>query len=113
MRGRTILISVASVALATALGGGNGALRSIAPLSSAGAAQVRLPTGCTHGGRDFHNHGPEGRKRIAIGFDDGPSDYTSKVLAVLRRFGAHATFFEIGQNTTGRAAVMKSILAQG
>lgn len=113
MRARAIVISVTSVALAAALAGGTGALTSVAPLASAGAAQVMLPIGCTHGGRDFRTHGPRKRKRIAIGFDDGPSDYTPKVLAVLRRFGAHATFFEIGQETAGRAAIMKRILAQG
>ena len=37
-----------------------------------------LPTGCTHGGAPFVTHGPRGRKRIAIGFDDGPSDYTPR-----------------------------------
>jgi peptidoglycan-N-acetylglucosamine deacetylase len=112
MRGRAILISLASLAVAIALGGG-GALPSVAPLASAGAAPVVLPTGCTHGGRDFRTHGPSHKKRIAIGFDDGPSDYTPQVLSALRRFGAHATFFEIGQETAGRAAVMRSILAQG
>jgi peptidoglycan/xylan/chitin deacetylase (PgdA/CDA1 family) len=113
MRGRAILIGLVSIALAAAPGGGGGALTSVAPLARAGAAQVTLPTGCTHGGRDFRTHGPRGRKRIAIGFDDGPSDYTPKILAVLRRFDSHATFFEIGQEMSGRAAVMKSILAQG
>ncbi len=77
------------------------------------AAQTTLPIGCTHGGAHFVTHGPRGRKRIAIGFDDGPSNYTTQVLRVLRRFDAHATFFEIGQETTGRAAVMRKVLAQG
>ncbi len=50
----------------------------------------------------FRTHGPRRKKRIAIGFDDGPSDYTLSVLRVLRRFDSHATFFEIGQETPGR-----------
>jgi peptidoglycan/xylan/chitin deacetylase (PgdA/CDA1 family) len=74
---------------------------------------VELPIGCTHGGAPFHTHGPRGRKRIAIGFDDGPSVYTTRVLRVLREFDSHATFFEIGQQTSGRAAIMKKILSQG
>jgi peptidoglycan-N-acetylglucosamine deacetylase len=72
-----------------------------------------LPTGCGHGGAHFVTAGPQGRKRIAIGFDDGPSDYTQQVLRVLRRFDSHATFFEIGQETSGRATVMNKILGQG
>ena len=72
-----------------------------------------MPRGCTHGGAHFVTNGPHGRKRIAIGFDDGPSDYTRSVLRVLRRFDSHATFFEIGQEVSGRAGIMKKILRQG
>jgi peptidoglycan/xylan/chitin deacetylase (PgdA/CDA1 family) len=72
-----------------------------------------LPIGCGHGGAHFVTNGPRGRKRIAIGFDDGPSDYTEQILRVLRRFDSHATFFEIGQETPGRTSIMKKILRQG
>ncbi|WP_199829204.1 polysaccharide deacetylase family protein [Streptomyces rimosus] len=45
---------------------------------------------------------PAGRaavKRVYLTFDDGPSPrYTARILAVLARYGAHATFFELGQN---------------
>lgn len=37
-----------------------------------------------------------GRKVIALTFDDGPGPYTPQVLAVLRRYGVPATFFEVG-----------------
>jgi peptidoglycan-N-acetylglucosamine deacetylase len=33
---------------------------------------------------------------VALTFDDGPGPYTERVLAVLRRYGAHATFFVVG-----------------
>lgn len=111
MRGRVILIGLASIALA-APGGSAIARRPDPPRPRAGGKPI-LPTGCTHGGAPFVTHGPEGRKRIAIGFDDGPSDYTPRVLRILRRFDSHATFFEVGQETAGRAATMKQILAQG
>jgi peptidoglycan/xylan/chitin deacetylase (PgdA/CDA1 family) len=101
MRGRTLFISGLTSAVMTAA------------CATGAAAQTTLPIGCTHGGAAFRTHGPRGRKRIAIGFDDGPSAYTTRVLRVLRRFDAHATFFEIGQETAGRAAVMKKVLAQG
>jgi peptidoglycan-N-acetylglucosamine deacetylase len=117
MRARVALIALASVALATASGGGSAA----APRSPGhrsrptGPEQGRtaLPIGCTHGGAPFHTHGGRGRKRIAIGFDDGPGDYTLRILRVLRQFDSRATFFEIGQETPGRAATMRRILAQG
>jgi peptidoglycan/xylan/chitin deacetylase (PgdA/CDA1 family) len=33
---------------------------------------------------------------VALTFDDGPSPYTSRILRILRRDGAHATFFDVG-----------------
>jgi peptidoglycan-N-acetylglucosamine deacetylase len=98
MRGRAAFIVLASLALTSV---------------PAGGSTTTLPTGCTHGGAPFHTHGPRGRKRIAIGFDDGPSGYTLRVLRVLRQFDSRATFFEIGQEISGRAAIMRKILAQG
>jgi peptidoglycan/xylan/chitin deacetylase (PgdA/CDA1 family) len=111
MRARAIFIALASIVLTAAPGGAALARRGTARARP--DTQVTLPTGCTHGGAPFVTHGPRGRKRIAIGFDDGPSDYTQQVLRVLRRFDSHATFFEIGQETSGRAEVMKKILRQG
>lgn len=33
---------------------------------------------------------------VAVTFDDGPSPYTTQLLSILRRNGAHATFFDVG-----------------
>jgi peptidoglycan/xylan/chitin deacetylase (PgdA/CDA1 family) len=33
---------------------------------------------------------------VALTFDDGPSPYTMQLLRILRRNGAHATFFDVG-----------------
>jgi peptidoglycan-N-acetylglucosamine deacetylase len=110
MKGRALLIALASVALA-ALPAGTTAAGRRASWPDAGGAT--LPIGCGHGGPPFRTHGPRGRKRIAIGFDDGPSDDTLKVLRVLRQYDSHATFFEIGREVRGRAAIMKKVLAQG
>src|SRR5215471_5480900 len=112
MRGRMIFIALASIALAAAPAG-SAIARGGSGSRGRPSGAPTLPTGCTHGGAPFVTHGPRRRKRIAIGFDDGPSAYTTSVLRVLRRFDAHATFFEIGQETAGRASTMKKILAQG
>jgi peptidoglycan/xylan/chitin deacetylase (PgdA/CDA1 family) len=40
---------------------------------------------------------PDGRKLLALTFDDGPSPNTEKVLDVFRRHGGHATFFVLGE----------------
>jgi peptidoglycan-N-acetylglucosamine deacetylase len=111
MRARVTFIAMAVATLAV-LPGGAAARRSSVSRPRVGAKSI-MPTGCTHGGSHFVTNGQRGRKRIAIGFDDGPSDYTAGVLRVLRRFDSHATFFEIGQETSGRAEIMKKILRQG
>jgi len=33
---------------------------------------------------------------VALTFDDGPGPYTERLLRILRRQGAHATFFDVG-----------------
>jgi len=39
------------------------------------------------------------RRMVALSFDDGPNPrYTPAVLAMLRRVGAHATFFDTGEH---------------
>jgi peptidoglycan/xylan/chitin deacetylase (PgdA/CDA1 family) len=50
---------------------------------------------------------------VALGFDDGPSPYTERVLRTLRANHAHATFFEIGRLVPGHHAVMQRILREG
>jgi peptidoglycan/xylan/chitin deacetylase (PgdA/CDA1 family) len=45
----------------------------------------------------FHPSGPARSPRaVALTFDDGPSRYTRRVLAVLERMHARATFFVVG-----------------
>jgi len=45
----------------------------------------------------FGNELPQ--KTIALTFDDGPHPrYTDQVLAILKKYGLHAVFFEIGKN---------------
>jgi peptidoglycan/xylan/chitin deacetylase (PgdA/CDA1 family) len=111
------LTLVAATTTVTAIGRRSRPARALSPAAAEAPARdaptAGLPTGCTRGGPHFHTHGPRGKKSIAIGFDDGPGDYTPKVLRVLRDFNSHATFFEIGQETSGRATVMKKILRQG
>ncbi len=53
------------------------------------------------------------RREIALTFDDGPSIYTPRLMAVLRHFHAPATFFEIGQQIPRRAATTRSQSAAG
>ncbi len=50
---------------------------------------------------------------IAITFDDGPSENTSKILYVLEKYNAKATFFCIGKNIEAFPQIAKQIFEDG
>ena len=56
---------------------------------------------------------PPGRKLVALTIDDAPSDYTRDILTVLREHDAHATFFVIGGQVSGREGVLREIVRGG
>ncbi|HEY7455998.1 MAG TPA: polysaccharide deacetylase family protein [Solirubrobacterales bacterium] len=71
------------------------------------------PVGCTGGSAGLHRNGPRDGRSVALTFDDGPSSYTDTFLDVLRDKHARGTFFEVGQEMSGRAATMRRILREG
>ncbi len=54
-----------------------------------------------------------GKKFVALTFDDGPNAYTPIVLADLQRYNARATFFVVGKKCQENPDMLKDILAQG
>lgn len=44
----------------------------------------------------------DGRKYVALTFDDGPGKFTNELLATLKEKNVRATFFILGQNVSGR-----------
>ncbi len=51
---------------------------------------------------------------IALTFDDGPNkDYTPKVLTLLRKHNAKATFFCIGENVKNHPNILNKIINEG
>jgi len=55
----------------------------------------------------------ENQKKIAITFDDGPSEFTLEVLDLLKRHNAKATFFCIGKNVEKYPTIVKKIIEEG
>lgn len=52
---------------------------------------------------------PLAQKVVALTFDDGPSArYTPQILDILRKEGAHATFFLIGQEALRQPALVRA-----
>jgi peptidoglycan/xylan/chitin deacetylase (PgdA/CDA1 family) len=51
---------------------------------------------------------------VALTIDDAPDDHTTgAILAELRRHGARATFFLIGEQVRGREGVVRRLVAEG
>src|SRR5690348_3021079 len=51
---------------------------------------------------------------IALTFDDGPDPrWTPQILAILNRYHAHATFFQIGSRVNQYPSLSRRILATG
>jgi peptidoglycan-N-acetylglucosamine deacetylase len=46
-----------------------------------------------------------GRRDVALTFDDGPGPFTARIVAILRRERAPATFFQIGRQIAAEAGV--------
>ncbi|HZE21522.1 MAG TPA: polysaccharide deacetylase family protein, partial [Desulfobaccales bacterium] len=58
--------------------------------------------------------GPSTEKAVALTFDDGPSPrFTPQILALLKRYGAHGTFFVIGHKTEQYPWLVRAELANG
>ncbi|MGQ9779712.1 MAG: polysaccharide deacetylase family protein [Bacillota bacterium] len=59
-------------------------------------------------------HGFTKERLVALTFDDGPDPrFTPAVLAVLHRYGAHATFFVVGSNVRRWPELLRAEVAAG
>jgi peptidoglycan/xylan/chitin deacetylase (PgdA/CDA1 family) len=61
----------------------------------------------------FCHNSLETEKKIALTFDDGPSEFTLEVLELLKKYNAKATFFCIGKNIEKYPAIVKQIITEG
>lgn len=58
-------------------------------------------------------HGPSTRQQIALTFDDGPTEMTLGILAILRRHSVAATFFCIGQRVNQLPDIVRQAQSEG
>ncbi|WPO80154.1 polysaccharide deacetylase family protein [Flavobacterium sp. KACC 22761] len=61
----------------------------------------------------FCNNPSETEKKIALTFDDGPSEFTLEVLELLKKNNAKATFFCIGKNIEKHPEILQKIISEG
>lgn len=57
--------------------------------------------------------GPSTGRAIALTFDDGPSESTPEILALLDRYGARATFFQCGANVERLPEIARKVSRAG
>lgn len=63
--------------------------------------------------KTFCSNPSETQKKIALTFDDGPSEFTLEVLALLKKYNVKATFFCIGKNIEKHPEIIKQIIEEG
>jgi peptidoglycan/xylan/chitin deacetylase (PgdA/CDA1 family) len=59
------------------------------------------------------NRGGKPDKVVALTIDDAPSEYTREILALLQENDAHATFFIIGGQVSGREEILQEMVRAG
>ncbi len=73
----------------------------------------RRVIGCTGGTPTVVYHGHRTSPLVALSFDDGPGHLTPRVLSILNRLHARATFFEEGGHVAQHERLMRQILSSG
>ncbi|HZP81579.1 MAG TPA: polysaccharide deacetylase family protein [Chthonomonadaceae bacterium] len=59
-------------------------------------------------------HGTRAQPEIALTFDDGPHIQSrAQILDILKRYGAHATFFDVGRRMAENPELVRRTLAEG
>jgi len=53
------------------------------------------------------------KKTVYLTFDDGPNEYTGKILDILKKYDSKATFFMLNQNMKAYPDIVKRIVAEG
>lgn len=74
---------------------------------------VGVPSSQMFGPSLVRKAGGTGPPRVALTFDDGPSESTPAVLETLARHGARATFFQVGSNARRLPEIARRVAAEG
>lgn len=59
------------------------------------------------------NPSPKDGQYMALTFDDGPSEYTPKILDILKEKGVHATFYNLGNSANKYPDYTKRLVEEG
>ena len=90
-----------------------GTIISAGAVAAAGAAYQAMAPSAQWYGATFVS-GPRRSKRIALTYDDGPNDpHTYRLLELLQKHNAHATFFLIGRYVQQRPDIVRDVVKAG
>jgi len=64
-------------------------------------------------GRRIYLHGSRKAKKIALSFDDGPSEKTEGIIKILKKYYVKGTFFVVGNKVIRNEKTMKKITMGG
>lgn len=81
-----------------------------------GALTVKNPVGRWKDGKLLsvkENQVDPSRPMVALTFDDGPGERTGEILDQMQKYGAHATFFMLGQKVPSYPALVKRMKESG
>jgi len=89
-------------------------MRPLVPLAASAALLAWAVRGRSASvlGRSYWR-GPRNRPAVALTFDDGPSEGTPEILAILDKHRVPATFFQCGANVERLPAVAREVRAAG
>jgi peptidoglycan-N-acetylglucosamine deacetylase len=93
--------------------GAAGAKLALAAVFTLGLGWAARPAAAYFQEKSIHHSGLQGTKKLALTFDDGPTNQTDDVLNVLKKNGVKATFFVLGRNVDYHPALMARMKAEG
>lgn len=90
-----------------------GARLALAAATMLGLSLGAAPASAYFQEKSIHHSGLQGTKKLALTFDDGPTNQTDDVLNALKKNGVKATFFVLGRNVDYHPALMARMTAEG
>lgn len=66
-----------------------------------------------YGYDNIYNGDGNGKKMIALTFDDGPNYNTNRILNILEEYDVKATFFVLGNRISGNEYILKRMVSNG
>src|SRR3954454_18099654 len=95
------------------VGGGGQGPHSVSPAKLSPSEEEAAAVDSVLAYTGYLEHGSARRREVALTFDDGPGPYTRRVVKVLERLDAPATFFPVGRAIIGSPRGLRFLHRRG